>query len=311
MQNFITYLQAKNYSNTTQKAYIRYVNDFFKWTSKDATQIEKKDILSYLEYLQTTKKQANITRRNSLIALHHYFTFLAQNQTITTAPTTFIKIRGTHKKTLYNIYTSEELTQLYDDFYHTFSRNFNDSHIPKNQQQQSFLSRQRNYVMLGLLLYQGLHTNELQKITLDAIDLNKATIKIPSTRKSNAKTLPLNAPQIGTLINYINVIRPQFLAFCSETEQLFFTLPESSKRKTSTQNLIHTFKPLTKQVKSINKNFLNFKQIRASVITHWIKTVGLRKAQYLAGHRHISSTEQYLSNDIESLSDDMNKYNPF
>jgi integrase/recombinase XerD len=88
-------------------------------------------------------------------------------------------------------------------------------------------------------------------------------------------------------------------------------LPESSKQKTNATNLMHTLKPLTKQVKSIDKNLLNFKQIRASVITHWLKIEGLRKTQYNAGHRYISSTEKYLPNQIDGLIDDIAKFNPF
>jgi integrase/recombinase XerD len=207
---------------------------------------------------------------------------------------------------------------LYDNYYHTFIRNFNDfcfasilGGIPANQRQQALLSRQRNFVMLGLLLYQGLSTNELQSITVNDIDLQKGTIKIQSSKKANERILPLQAAQIGALINYINNIRQQFFTFCEESERLFFALPESSKQKTNATNLMHTFKPLTKQVKSIDKNFLNFKQIRASVITQWLKTEGLRKTQYLAGHRYISSTEKYLPNNLDGLIDDIAKYNPF
>lgn len=316
MKEFTAYLQSKDLATVTQTAYLLKVNLFLNWynspTQKEIINTEKKDILNYLEYLQTTKKQANVTRRNTLIALHHYFTFLAKTGVITTVPTTFLKLRGTQKRHLYNNYSTEELTQLYDDFYHTFIRNFNDNHVPENQQKQAFLSRQRNYIMLGMLIYQGLQTNELQNINLEDIDLNKATLKITGNKKSNERTLNLNASQIGTLIHYINIIRPQFLAFLTtESEQLFFTLPESSKSKTDNKNLMNVFYALQKQIRSIDQKFLRFRQIRTSVITHWIKTLGLRKAQYLAGHRYISSTEKYVPNNLENLTEDITKFNPF
>jgi len=318
MEDFIKYLESKNHSKTTQKAYIRNVNLFLSWYKKEPINCTKKDILKYLEHLQNKKLQENITRRNALIAVNHYFTFLAKNEEIISNPTALIKIRGTHKRQLYKIYTAEELQQLYDNYYHTFIRNFDDycfasriGGIPANQRQQTLLSRQRNYIMLGLLINQGLATNELQKISITDIDLQKATVKINSGKKSNERTLQLKASQIGAIINYIENIRPIFFVFCEESERLFFALPESSKRKTNATNLMHTFKPLTKQVKSIDKNLLNFKQIRASVITQWLKIDGLRKAQYYAGHRYISSTEKYLPNDIDGLIDDIAKFNPF
>ncbi len=318
MNNFTNYLESKNLSKTTQTAYLRNVNLFLAWYKIEPINCTKKDIIKYLEYLQTQKLQENITRRNSLIAINHYFTFLAKNKQIKSNPTALIKIRGTQKKQLYKIYTAEELQQLYDNYYHTFIRNHTQNcfasrlgGIPANQREQTLLSRQRNYVMLGLLVYQGLHTNELQKINVCDIDVQKAKIKITGGKKSNKRTLPLNASQIGSLINYIENIRPKFFVCCDERESLFFALPESSKQKTSNENLMHTLKPLTKQVKTIDKNLQNFKQIRASVITQWLKIDGLRKAQYYAGHRYISSTEKYLPNNLDGLIDDISKFNPF
>jgi len=170
------------------------------------------------------------------------------------------------------------------------------------------------------LVYQGLTTRELQRITLADLDLNKATVKISGTKKSNERNIPLNASQIGTLIHYLNEIRPQFLAFLNtENEQLFLPLPEAGRlvvskvelTKVNNPDLMGVIKNLSKQVKTLESKFVNFKQIRASVITHWIKTTGLRKAQYLAGHRYISSTENYLPNDLQSLTEDITKYNPF
>ena len=320
-QEFISYLQRKNLAQSSITHYTDYINKFFSYCEKEAIQVEKKDILKYLHYLQNKKNHENITRKNRLIALNHYFTFLLKNGKVANNPTTLIKIRGTHKRHLYRIYTPEELEQLYDNYYHHFLRNYDTlcyapsrGGIPANQREQTLLSRQRNYAMLGLLVYQGLHTNELQKIQLNDVDLNKAQIHIKGGQKSNERTLSLNASQIGFLIRYIENIRPKLLTYQenqSDGQYLFLPLPEASKEKTDSRKLMHTFKPLTKHIKTLDKHFLNFKQVRASVITHWLKTYGLRKAQYMAGHRYISSTENYLPNEIESLSDDITKYSPF
>jgi integrase/recombinase XerD len=124
MEDFIYYLESKNHSKTTQKAYLRNVNLFIEWYKKEPINCTKKDVLKYLEYLQNKKQQDNITRRNSLIAINHYFTYLQKNEEVTSNPTALIKIRGTHKRHLYKIYSTEELTQLYDNYYHTFIRNF-------------------------------------------------------------------------------------------------------------------------------------------------------------------------------------------
>ncbi len=52
------------------------------------------------------------------------------------------------------------------------------------------------------------------------------------------------------------------------------------------------------------------KQLRTSVITHWLKNYNLREVQYMAGHRYVSSTEAYQINDLDDLIEDIGKYHP-
>lgn len=52
-------------------------------------------------------------------------------------------------------------------------------------------------------------------------------------------------------------------------------------------------------------------QLRASVITQWIKLYNLRKVQVMAGHRYISSTEAYKANNLDDLKEDIKNYHPF
>ncbi len=52
------------------------------------------------------------------------------------------------------------------------------------------------------------------------------------------------------------------------------------------------------------------RQLRASVITDWIKALNLWEAQYRAGHRYVSSTEAYLVNDLEGMAEDVARFHP-
>lgn len=310
--DFISYLQSKNLAPSSVAHYVRELALFLAWIDKEEIQITKPDILKYLEYLKNKRNLENISRSRVLNALNHYFTFLLKEQQINANPCAFLKIRGTQQKSLYRTFTTEELTELYDRFYLLYVRDYDDSHIPKNQRKQSSLSKQRNAVILNILINQGTTTKEIDTLQLADLDLMNATLKIHGGRKSNARTIPLQATQIGVLMHYLQNIRPELLQYHkTESEQLFLTLPEYSKRKTDSANLMHVFKPLTKQLKEIDKNFLNFKQLRASVITNWLKVHGLRKTQNLAGHRYISSTEKYKANDLEELINDIDKLHPF
>jgi len=46
------------------------------------------------------------------------------------------------------------------------------------------------------------------------------------------------------------------------------------------------------------------------MITHWLKIYNLRQAEHLCGHRFVSSTEGYLVNDLDDLSEEIEKYHP-
>lgn len=318
MKEFIHYLENKGLTQATQEAYLFNVNKFLDWYhGKAIEECHKRDVLEYLTFLKETKKVANITRKNQLYALQHYFGFLLKSGTIASNPTALLKIRGANPKKLNKIFTPAQLDQFYDDYYTLYIKNFDNRHIPKNQHLFSELSRHRNYVVLGFLIYQGLVTSEFDRLTLADIDFLKATVKVRGRIQAKDRTLPLVASQIGALMYYLQNIRPQFLVYQSggdstnEYGLLFFTLPVSGRKGTQTVSVEGIFKPLTKQVRTLAPNFTKIQQLRASRITQWLKTEGLRKTQYLAGHKSIVSTEAYLPNDLEQLTNDISQFNPF
>jgi integrase/recombinase XerD len=67
---------------------------------------------------------------------------------------------------------------------------------------------------------------------------------------------------------------------------------------------------LAQQLNSIEPRIKDLKQIRASVIVKWLKLYNLRQVQYLAGHKWISSTEEYLHSETEGLQEEINKFHP-
>ena len=316
-QGFTTYLEGKDFSTRTIECYIKRVDFFFgKYKiQKEDIKVTKPDILDFLEYLKNSRVQQSKSRTHYLVALNHYFNFLYEEGQIAQNPCWFLKLRGAKKKKLYNTYTPEELETLFDNYYQLFIRNFNDSHYRSDHQRnKTALCRERNIVILSILINQGITTGEIEKIELDDIDLFKAKIKIRGGRKSKERTLSLKATQIGLIMNYLEKIRPQLSTLqTGNTNYLFFALPSDSKctKKQSKEPLLSVFKQLAKQIQHIDKKFLKFTQIRVSVITSWLKTQNLRKTQYMAGHSNISSTEYYLSNNLDDLTENIHKLNPF
>jgi site-specific recombinase XerD len=140
--------------------------------------------------------------------------------------------------------------------------------------------------------------------------LIKATLKIRGGKRLNDRVLPLKASQIGLLMQYTQKTRPQIQEYHrTENNKLF--LPLATSPKNAKDKVTYIYELLATQIRTIDKQFLNFTQIRASLITFWLKTYGLRKAQYMAGHRNISTTEAYLPNNLEDLTNDISKLHPF
>lgn len=304
MKEFRTFLQQKGLAVSSQKNYCYQAERFLQWYGQDAINAQTKDVLRYLDYLQNKRSLQNITRHSHLITLNHYFQFIGLPNV-----TAFIKLQGTKKRRLHYIYSPEELTQLYDDYHAFYIQNFD-----PNDWKTSLSGKWRNYIMLGLLVFQGVQTNELDTLTVSDIDFAKARIHIkPKYSMGNARTLVLEATQMGAFMYYLQTIRPQLLIQHTEpTDKLF--LPEPKYQRSADyhkQSMMNTLRHLTKDLKKLNKDYRKMTQLRASVITHWIKTLGLRKAQYMAGHKSIVSTEEYVHNDLEALVDDISKFNPF
>jgi site-specific recombinase XerD len=311
MQTLETYLQGKGLSPITIKEYGRQTALFTKWYGNDdVINCQKKDILDYLSHLKNRKNLQVISRNNALIALRHHFDYLLSQELTASNPTALIKLRGLNKRKLPHTYNTEELTELVDNYYLLEVKQAEENltlKAKRNTTQNSYLAQMRNYAILQFFTYQGLTTREVLELQTDDIQLHKATVSIPKgTQRGNARTLPLHASQMGALMLYLQKIRPQLAN--PESGLLFLPVKQQNKpAPTVTTALIK----LSAQLKRIDRNFNNFAQLRSSVITHWIKTCGLRKAQYLAGHKSIVSTEEYLPNYIEDLADDMTKFNPF
>src|SRR5690606_29950053 len=104
------------------------------------------------------------------------------------------------------------------------------------------------------------------------------------------------------LLEYVKEFREEIkLKWNIESERLF--IPNNAR-------LGNTIQFILKKLKRINHKVTNSNQLRASVITNWLKQYNLRQVQVLAGHRYISSTERYLQDDLESLHEIVNNFHP-
>lgn len=67
---------------------------------------------------------------------------------------------------------------------------------------------------------------------------------------------------------------------------------------------------LIKKARQVNPQVKSVKQIRASVITYWLKHYNIRQVQYLCSHRYVSSTGHYRTDHLEALQDQIDELHP-
>lgn len=302
-KKFTQYLLLKGYSTSTARRYVKDAEVFIKWAEKENVQIEQvsySDVLHYIQGKRNHVKQRTVS--TNINSIKHYFNFLAITDQSIENPTTQIQIKGVKRKMLYDILSKQELESLFNNF--EIPNEETSKHKNKNWFKTSQLASKRNKVILGLLIYQGLGSTELGRLTEKDLKLREGKIFIAGTRKSNERELKLEAHQVLDIMEYTLKIRNEILALTGkQSESLFVSAGESKHFRSIISKLI---KKLNKQSSKVTSVL----QIRTSVITHWLKIHNLRQVQHMAGHRYVSSTEAYFVNDLDDLQEEITKFHP-
>lgn len=316
LSKFKEWLIIQGKSSQNLGTFVYTAARFLKWSDQQGIEPENtgyNDILAYIQY-QKNKGCKQKTQQLTVIMLKHFFNFLISEEAMEENPAGIILIRGVKSKILYDTLTPQELESLYQRFNAEKSSNENGEAAPP--QYKNELERKRNKILLGLLIYQGLKAGELARMELQDLRLREGKIVIAGSRKSEERTMKLEAHQVYDLLDYINTTRKEILQLWEVKAPDGNPAPaagQTSKVFTNTcrpQNFNRIMQQLAKSLREINPKIKDVKHIRASVITNWLKVYNLRKVQYMAGHRYVSSTESYQQNNIEELQDDIRKYHP-
>lgn len=292
MNNYRTYLEEQGYATSTIENYCKAKSRFIEWCKRNhttPTEIDYKTCLKFIKYLSrkgTTKKTVN----HRIRSIKTYFNYLIDGAYRSDNPIENTVVKGERRTINYDLLDADELEDLYYSFE---SGNATDRY--------ALICAKRNKVITGLIVYQGLNTTSLSKLKTEHLQLSKGKIYVPSTRKSNARELELKPWQVMELMEYQNDVLPLLQErIKSHTDQLF---PTGTRFSVLTSQIV-------KKLEKYNQKVENIKQIRASVITNWLGQYNLRKVQYLAGHRYISSTERYVQDDLENLHEIVNSFHP-
>lgn len=139
------------------------------------------------------------------------------------------------------------------------------------------------------MVHQGLATADFKLLRAEQIQVPEGKIYLMGSAKTQPRILKLKDSQI--------LLLKQFL----ESRSTFLFLFGDLANKLS-----YTFKKQFPKLPEPASRIKNASQIRASVITHWLKLHDIRDVQYWAGHQYGNLPKM----DISSLQEDVLKYHP-
>jgi len=298
LKTFIKKLKVNGYSDSTIRQKKNYAGIFLTWLNSQKInqgEVDYQNMISFIQYMKLNNYISTFTNR-VLLSVRHYYEFLGFNIN----PAYGINLRGARFKITEGFIHINELTRLYKNYIVSDDRSM------------------RNHVMLGIMIFQGLTTEELEKLEPKHINPKDAKLLVPGGKKTNSRTLDLAAIQLIDLHEYMNNTRarmlsniemiksgrkPSLINYEVIKSQLFFSISGNSSLKSTLHHLFREIKAVYPQVNSTRK-------IRHNVIANWLKSYGIRKVQYMAGHKYVRSTRRYLDLDLTELTNEVKLFHP-
>jgi len=282
---FRIYLIQEEYAETSIQEHINNVTRFLEWASKEMHETDEMSYNDLMAYVKQERESSISTPTiiNRLLSIRHYYEHLKKEGIIDKNPVKKVQIKKDARRIVTDVLEPEMLTSVYESYVQLNKQ----THI----QEKTAIAHQRNVVILGLMIWQGLHSGELSKMELIYIKLNEGKVYIPSTRRSKSRWLSLDARQIIALHSYIETlpVNSQFLFRCNVRNAVF---------------------SIVEEIKGINPVIQNAAHIRSSVILGWLKQHKKRTVQYMIGHKYITSTEHYEQQELSKLINQLEKHHP-
>lgn len=283
--NIEEYLKQSLMPSTVQS----YLYDICKYKkhNKNADKYNYQKVMQYIEILQKQYSPANT--KKAIASIKKYYDYLIETGRRKDNPARSIRLRNAKETPiqLQDLFTPKELQEL----------------LEPRAERYPFLTK-RNQIILSLLIHQALRIGEIEPIKLADLDLEKATIQIRETGITNARELPLKAPQILLLYQYIDQDRNSLKTFRNDQNALLLGKLGTPITKDDIDYLISTYQ---KQF----KKKLTATRIRQSVIANLLaRNNDLRIVQHFAGHKSPDTTEKYRETGLKALKTAIEKLHP-
>jgi integrase/recombinase XerD len=283
----------KTYSCSTLTGNLYNIKRFTDYFPSKAEKAGYKDILQYLEYLRKNCNLHPKTLKHCLYAVKIYFNYLLETGKRKDHPCSELNLKDKINKQIRvdTLYSEQAL----EHFFETACQSKRKRRLDN-----------RNKIIVSLLIYQALSVTEIAELTTWDINLEKGEIFIRKQFHLQSRTLPLKAKQILLFYNYLREDRPFLLNYNkSNLGEQTFILGQYGETIHPHQisRIINEYRPKNERIQPL--------KIRQSVIANLLrKENDARIVQVFAGHKRVSTTEQYRQNELETLQAAVNRYHP-
>jgi integrase/recombinase XerD len=283
----------QNHSPRALYGYMRVIRQYINYQGDEmAKRANYTQITDYIGMLREQGMHPK-TLRNHLYAIKMYYQWLVDSGQRDDHPCRelYLKDKINRAIPVETLFTKAEL----DDILQSYT-----GKLP--------LTRNRDRIILSLLVHQAITVYEIIHLKTSDIDFTKGTINVAGSVKTKPRELPLKPQQVMLLNHYLEHTRP---LFALENKQPTVQDREAlllSRRGNRMAPL--TISGIFKQPLS-NGQKITAQKIRQSAIAHLLKTGNdLRVVQAFTGHKRVSSVEEYRQTGLEELKTAINRFHP-
>lgn len=268
-ENYLT--KVKQASANTVFSYMRDIRQYAQWLrsseNKDVVDADQVNISDYLQYLQEQGKSAATVSR-SLAGLKNFYGYVVSSGFLEESPVTAqIHVERGEKK-MPQILTGKEVELLLAQPACVDAKGYRDK------------------AMLEVMYATGIRVTELIDLNVEDVNLDLATIKCSSSRKTRA--IPLYPAALKALSRYLKEVRGSMLADPSE-QALFVNINGVRMSRQGFWKILKYYQAKAHIEKDITPHTL-----RHSFAVHLLENgADLGSVQELMGHSDISSTQMY------------------
>src|SRR6266480_7306680 len=269
---FLRELEGGNKSQLTLTAYKTDLTQFFLWLSEnDVTvtipaQVTRGHVNEYLAYLSSLGR-SGVTRARKLAALKSFFSFLKDENLVSSSPADTIHMPNKERKRKVVLRTDE------------YSRMLSEAG-----------GNPRDFSILQVFLQAGIRVSELVAITLEDLDIQNHVLKVHG-KGNKERDIPLEKKSVQALKSYLSV-RPE-----SQDRHLFLNYSNDGLSIRGVRKVVDKYLKKAGITKQISCHGLRrtFGSAKAG------KGMNAFQLQKLMGHERITTTIAYVEIGQEEL----------